>query len=344
MIQQAIHDVTERKNLDFETAKLVMGEIMSGEATQAQMASFLTGLRMKGESIEEITACAAVMREKALKLTPSFDVIDIVGTGGDEVGTFNISTTSAFVVAAGGVPVAKHGNRSVSSKSGAADVLEHLGVNLTLTAEQSEQILEETGMCFMFAQAYHSSMKYAAPVRKELAIRTIFNILGPLSNPAGATMQLLGVYDKSLVEPLAKVLSNLGVTRGLVVCGADGLDEATVTGPTHVCEIRFGSLKSYDITPEEVGLSRYELAEIIGGTPEENAQITRDILSGRLKGAKRDIVVLNSAMSLYLGIDDCTIRDCVRKAADLIDSGMAYAKLEEFVNAVNRNSSDGTSS
>ncbi len=336
MIQQAIHDVTERKNLDFETAKLVMGEIMSGEATQAQMASFLTGLRMKGESIEEITACAAVMREKALKLTPSFDVIDIVGTGGDEVGTFNISTTSAFVVAAGGVPVAKHGNRSVSSKSGAADVLEHLGVNLALTAEQSEQVLEETGMCFMFAQSYHSSMKYAAPVRKELAIRTIFNILGPLSNPAGATMQLLGVYDKSLVEPLAKVLSNLGVTRGLVVCGADGLDEATVTGPTHVCEIRFGKLKAYDITPEEVGLSRYELSEIIGGTPEENAQITRDILSGRLKGAKRDIVVLNSAMSLYLGIDDCTIKDCVQKAANLIDSGMANAKLEEFVNAVNR--------
>ena len=330
MIQQAIHDVTERKNLDFDTAKQVMGEIMNGEATQAQMASFLTGLRMKGESIEEITACAAVMREKALKLTPSFDVIDIVGTGGDEVGTFNISTTSAFVVA---VPVAKHGNRSVSSKSGAADVLEQLGVNLALTAEQSEKLLEETGMCFMFAQAYHSSMKYAAPVRKELAIRTIFNILGPLSNPAGATMQLLGVYDKSLVEPLAKVLSNLGVTRGLVVCGADGLDEATVTGPTHVCEIRFGKLKAYDITPEEVGLSRYELSDIIGGTPEENAQITRDILSGELKGAKRDIVILNSAMSLYLGIDDCTIKDCVRRAAELIDSGMAYAKLNEFVNA-----------
>jgi len=333
MIQQAIHDVTERKNLDFDTAKQVMGEIMNGEATQAQMASFLTGLRMKGESIEEITACAAVMREKALKLTPSFDVIDIVGTGGDEVGTFNISTTSAFVVAAGGVPVAKHGNRSVSSKSGAADVLEQLGVNLALTAEQSEKLLEETGMCFMFAQAYHSSMKYAAPVRKELAIRTIFNILGPLSNPAGATMQLLGVYDKSLVEPLAKVLSNLGVTRGLVVCGADGLDEATVTGPTHVCEIRFGKLKAYDITPEEVGLTRYELSDIIGGTPEENAQITRDILSGELKGAKRDIVILNSAMSLYLGIDDCTIKDCVRRATELIDSGMAYAKLNEFVNA-----------
>lgn len=335
MIQQAIHDVTEHKDLDFNTARQVMSEIMNGEATQAQMASFLTGLRMKGESIEEITACAAVMREKALKLKPAFDVIDIVGTGGDEAGTFNISTTSAFVVAAGGIPVAKHGNRSVSSKSGAADVLEHLGVNLSLTAEQSEKLLEETGMCFMFAQAYHSSMKYAAPVRKELAIRTIFNILGPLSNPAGATMQLLGVYDRSLVEPLANVLSNLGVNRGLVVCGADGLDEATVTGPTHVCEIRFGNLKAYDITPEELGLSRYQLADIAGGTPEENARITRDILSGASKGAKRDIVILNSALSLYLGIDGCSIRDCIERAASLIDSGMALNKLNDFIKATN---------
>lgn len=333
MIQQAIHDVTELKDLDFESAKQVMEEIINGEATQAQMASFLTGLRMKGESIDEITACAAVMREKSLKLNPSFDVIDIVGTGGDEAGTFNISTTSAFVVAAGGVPVAKHGNRSVSSKSGAADVLEHLGVNLSLSAGQSLKLLEDTGMCFMFAPAYHSSMKYAAPVRKELAIRTIFNILGPLSNPAGATMQLLGVYDKSLVEPLARVLSNLGIVRGLVVCGADGLDEATVTGPTHVCEIRFGKLNAYDISPEELGLPRYEPADIFGGTPEQNAQITRDILRGQLKGAKRDIVVLNSALSLYLGIDGCSIKDCIQKASDLIDSGMAYAKLNEFVNA-----------
>lgn len=333
MIQKAIHHVTEYKDLDFETAKQVMGEIMNGEATQAQMASLLTGLRMKGESIEEITACAAVMREKSLKLNPTFDVIDIVGTGGDEAGTFNISTTSAFVVAAGGVPVAKHGNRSVSSKSGAADVLEHLGVNLRLSAEQSLKLLEETGMCFMFAPAYHSSMKFAAPVRKELAIRTIFNILGPLSNPAGATMQLLGVYDRALVEPLAKVLSNLGVVRGLVVCGADGLDEATVTGSTHVCEIRFGKHKEYDITPEELGLSRCEPPDIAGGTPEENAQITRDILRGHLRGAKRDIVVLNSALSLYLGIDGCSIKDCISKAAGLIDSGQAYAKLNEFISA-----------
>ena len=333
MIQQAIHEVISGQDLSFEAAKEVMNEIMSGETTPAQMAAFLTGLRMKGETIDEITACATVMREKALKLEPDFPVIDIVGTGGDEAGTFNISTTSAFVVAAGGVPVAKHGNRSVSSKSGAADVLEHLGVNLNLTAEQSGKLLKETGMCFLFAQAYHSSMKYAGPVRKELGVRTIFNILGPLSNPAGATMQLLGVYDRKLVDPLAQVLSNLGVKRGLVVCGDDGLDEATVTGPTQVCEIRFGELTRYEITPEQFGFKRCALPELVGGTPEDNAQITRDILSGKLTGAKRDIVVLNSALSLYLGIDDCSITDCLEKASWLISSGKAAAKLEEFVKA-----------
>ena len=236
MIQKAIHELVENKNLDFETTKEVMDEIMSGNATQAQISSFLTALRMKGETIDEITACATVMRDKAVKLSPPFPVMDIVGTGGDEVGTFNISTTSAFVAAAGGIRVAKHGNRSVSSKSGAADVLERLGAELALTAQQAETVLEDTGMCFLFAPAYHSSMKYAAPVRKEIGIRSIFNILGPLSNPAGASMQLLGVYSRDLVEPLAQVLANLGVTRGMVVCGGDGLDEATLTGPTHVCE------------------------------------------------------------------------------------------------------------
>lgn len=333
MIQEAIHDLVENKDLDFETAKNVMDEIMSGKTTPAQIAAFITSLRMKGETIDEITACATVMREKAVRLKPDFDVIDIVGTGGDEAGTFNISTTSAFVIAAGGVPVAKHGNRSVSSKSGAADVLEKLGVNLSLTAAQSEQVLKSTNMCFLFAQTYHSSMKYAAPVRKETGIRSIFNILGPLSNPANATMQLLGVYDRALVEPLAKVLSNLGVTRGLVVCGADGLDEATLTGPTHVCEIRFGELNCYDITPEQFGFAKCSLAELTGGTPEENAEITRDILTGKLRGPKREIVVLNAALSLYLGIDDCTIQDCIQKAEEIIDSGSAGAKLDEFINA-----------
>ena len=333
MIQKAIHDVAEGKDLSHEAAKEVMNEIMSGETTPAQMAAFLIGLRMKGETIDEITACAEVMREKALKFTPDFPVMDIVGTGGDEVGTFNISTTAAFVTAAGGVPVAKHGNRSVSSKSGAADVLEQLGVTLNLPVERSEEILRRTGFCFLFAQEYHSSMKYAGPVRKEMGIRTIFNILGPLANPAGASMQLLGVYDRRLVEPMAQVLSNLGVKRGLVVCGSDGLDEATVTGPTHVCEIRFGELTQYDVTPEEFGLGRYPLAELIGGTPAENAVLTREILAGKITGAKRDIVVLNAALALYLGTDDCTVAQCIDKAKELIDSGAALKKLEEFAAA-----------
>ena len=328
MIQKAIHELVDNKNLDFETTKEVMNEIMSGSATQAQISSFLTALRMKGETIDEITACATAMRDKAVKLSPPFPVMDIVGTGGDEVGTFNISTTSAFVAAAGGIRVAKHGNRSVSSKSGAADVLERLGAELALTAEQAETVLEDTGMCFLFAPAYHSSMKYAAPVRKEIGIRSIFNILGPLSNPAGASMQLLGVYSRDLVEPLAQVLANLGVTRGMVVCGGDGLDEATLTGPTHVCEIRYGELTAYDMTPEELGLTVCKLEELIGGTPEENAKITRNILSGSLKGPKRDVVVLNAAISLYLGIDDCTVKDCVKTAQDIIDSGAAMAKME----------------
>lgn len=335
MIQEAIHSLVEKEDLDFNTTKKVMDEIMSGLATQAQISSFLTALRMKGETIDEITACAEVMRDKGVKLTPPFPVMDIVGTGGDEVGTFNISTTSAFIAAAGGIRVAKHGNRSVSSKSGAADVLERLGAKLALTAEQAEAVLEETGMCFLFAPAYHSSMKYAAPVRKEIGIRSIFNILGPLSNPAGASMQLLGVYSRELVEPLAQVLANLGVKRGMVVCGGDGLDEGTLTGPTHVCEIRFGELISYDMTPEELGLTCCKLEELIGGTPEENAVITRDILAGTLRGPKRDVAVLNAAISLYLGIDRCTVKDCVKKAQDLIDSGAALGKLEEFVNATN---------
>lgn len=333
MIQEAIHQLVEKQDLDYETAKKVMDEIMSGGATQAQISSFLTALRMKGETIDEITACASVMRDKAVKLEPPFAVMDIVGTGGDEAGTFNISTTSAFVAAAGGIRVAKHGNRSVSSKSGAADVLERLGARLDLTAGEAEAVLEETGMCFLFAPAYHSSMRYAAPVRKEIGIRSIFNILGPLSNPAGASMQLLGVYSRELVRPLAQVLANLGVIRGMVVCGGDGLDEATLTGPTYVCEIRFGELTEYEIRPEELGLTSCSPEDLKGGTPEENAVITRDILTGKLTGPKRDVVILNSAISLYLGIDDCTIKDCVKLAGELIQSGAAGRKMEEFIRA-----------
>ena len=229
--------------------------------------------------------------------------------------------------------MAKHGNRSVSSKSGAADVLEKLGACLSLSADQAEQVLEATGMCFLFAPAYHASMKYAAPVRREIGIRSIFNILGPLANPANASMQLLGVYDPALVEPLAQVLANLGVKRGMVVCGGDGLDEATITGPTHVCEIRFGQLTAYEIAPEQFGLKRCELKDLLGGSPEENAQITKGILSGSLTGPKRDVAVLNAALSLYLGIDDCTIAGCVKTAQDLIDSGAAMMKMVAFVKA-----------
>jgi anthranilate phosphoribosyltransferase len=330
MIQKAIQEILNGHDLDFETSKAVMEQMMEGRATPAQMGALLAALRMKGETVEEITAFATVMRDKGLKINPVRHVIDIVGTGGDGTGTFNISTTSAFVVAAGGVPVAKHGNRGVSSRSGAADVLEQLGVNLNLTPEQNEQLLKDTNICFLFAPSYHSSMKYAAPVRKEMGVRTVFNVLGPLSNPAGASMQLMGVYDRRLVEPLAQVLSNLGVVRGLAVSGSDGMDEATLTGPTHVCEIRYGQLKAYDISPEQFGLERCSPETLRGGAPEENAAITRDILEGREKGPKRDIVVLNSALALYLGIDDCTVFDCIGMARDLIDSGKAAAKLEEF--------------
>ena len=333
MIQEALNEVLNKKDLSYEMACAVMAEIMDGTATNAQMGAFLAALRMKGETVTEITACAEVMREKGLKVEVPFDVMEIVGTGGDEVGTFNISTTSAFVGAAGGVPVAKHGNRSVSSKSGAADVLERLGARLDLTPEQNVEVLKKANMCFMFAQVYHTSMKSVGPVRKEMGARTIFNILGPLTNPARANMQLMGVYREDLVEPMAQVLSNLGVVRGLVVNGSDGLDEATMTGATHMCEIREGKFRTYDLTPEALGMRRCTLQDLVGGTPEENARISRDILTGRLKGPKRDAVILNSALSLYLGIDDCSIPECVKMANEIIDSGKAGDKLEQFVAA-----------
>lgn len=334
MIQEAIHKVINGTDLSYEEAETVMKEIMSGTASHIQMATYLTALRMKGETITEITASAQAMRSLGTHLVPDFEVLEIVGTGGDEAGTFNISTTSAFVVAAAGVPVAKHGNRSVSSKSGAADVLENLGVNLLLSVEENKKVLDDTKMVFLFAQKYHSSMKNVGPVRKEMKERTIFNILGPLTNPANASRQLLGVYSMELVEKLAQVLSNLGVKRGLSVCGSDGLDEITLTGPTHCCEINNGELKSFDITPEQFGLKRCEGKELVGGTPEENAQITKDILSGKEKGAKRDVVLLNAGLAIYIGRDDgASMEECVKEAAELIDSGKAYAKLQEFVEA-----------
>lgn len=335
MIKEAIYKVVNKEDLTYEMAEETMHEIMSGKATEIQMSSFLTALRMKGETIEEITACAAGMRKHAVRLLHDMDVLEIVGTGGDEANTFNISTTSAFVVSAAGIPVAKHGNRSVSSKCGAADCLEALGVNITISAEDSAKVLDKIGMCFMFAQTYHSSMKYVAPVRKGLGIRTIFNILGPLTNPAGANMQLLGVYDESLVEPLAKVLLNLGVKRGMVAYGQDGLDEISLSAPTTCCEIRDGKLKSFVLNPEDYGFRLCKKEDLVGGDPKENAEITRAILNGE-KGPKRDAVVLNSAACIYMATDNMTFEEAILAAQDIIDSGKAKEQLENFIEISNQ--------
>lgn len=335
MIKSAIYDILNGKDLSLETTKNVMNQIMEGNATDSQIGSFLTAMRMKGETINEITACAMVMREKCTKLKPDFDVLDIVGTGGDEANTFNISTVSSFVISAGGTPVAKHGNRSVSSKCGSADLLEALGIKIDLTSEQSEKVLKEIGQCFLFAPTYHSSMKYAAPVRREISVRTIFNILGPLANPAGANMQLLGVYDENLVEPLANVLLNLGVKRAMVVHGHDGLDEITLCSSTTICEISNGKLNSFFLTPEQLGFERCKKEDLTGGEPEVNAQIALNILNGE-KGPKRDIVVLNSAVCLYMSNNNVTLRECVKMAEDIIDSKKALKQLEMFKEASNR--------
>lgn len=335
MIKSAIYDILNGKNLSLETTKEVMNEIMEGKAKDSQIGSFLTAMRMKGETINEITACAMVMREKCTKLKPDFDVLDIVGTGGDEANTFNISTVSSFVISAGGTPVAKHGNRSVSSKCGSADLLEALGIKIDLTSEQSEKVLREIGQCFLFAPTYHASMKYAAPVRSEISVRTIFNILGPLANPAGANMQLLGVYDENLVEPLANVLLNLGVKRAMVVHGHDGLDEITLCSSTTICEISNGKLNSFFLTPEQLGFKRCKKEDLVGGEPDVNAQIALNILNGE-KGPKRDIVVLNSAVCLYMSHNNVTLRECVKMAEDIIDSKKALKQLEKFKEASNR--------
>ncbi len=336
MIKEAINKLSLQENLSYDEAAQVMDEMMSGNATNAQIAAFLMALRIKGETIEEITACAQGMRDKAVHINPQKDVLDIVGTGGDGTGTFNISTTSAFVISAAGVPVAKHGNRSMSSKSGAADCLEALGVNITVPPEKSKEILDKADICFMFAQGYHSSMKYVGPVRKEIGVRNVFNILGPLTNPANADMQVMGVYSEDLLEPLAKVLSNLGVKRGMTIYGCDGMDEATVTAPTRICEIDNGNFKTYEITPESVGLKSYSMLELIGGDGKENAEITKQILKGQLKGAKRDIVLLNSALGIYVGGKVKSIEEGIKLAAEIIDSGKAYAKMEEFAELSNQ--------
>lgn len=298
MIKEAILKLSRKEDLTYSEAEAVMNEIMGGEATPVQMAAYLTALSLKGETIDEITASAAGMRAHCIKLLHDMDVLEIVGTGGDGANSFNISTTSALVIAAAGVPVAKHGNRAASSRSGAADVLEALGVNITVPPEKSSQLLKSIQICFLFAQNYHIAMKYVAPIRKELGIRTVFNILGPLSNPAGANMELMGVFDESLVEPLAQVMANLGVRRGMVVFGQDKLDEISMSASTSVCEIRDGWFQSYTVTPEQFGYTRCSKEELKGGTPEENAEITRAILAGTERGPKRDAVCLNAGAAL----------------------------------------------
>lgn len=330
MIKEAVYKVVNGKDLSYEEAEQVMDEIMSGEASQIHMGAFLTGLRMKGETITEITACAAGMRKHCTRLLHEMDVLEIVGTGGDEANTFNISTTSSFVVSAAGIPVAKHGNRSVSSKCGAADVLEALGVKIDISPAQSAEILKEIGLCFMFAQNYHTAMKFVAPVRRELGIRTIFNILGPLANPAGAKLQLLGVYEEALVEPLAQVLANLGVKRGIVVYGQDGLDEISLSSPTTCCEIRDGKISPFVVTPEELGLTRCQKEDLVGGDAKMNAQIALDILGGK-KGAMRDAVVLNSAACIYMANDSVILKEAVEIAERMIDSGRAKEQLVKFI-------------
>ena len=334
MIKEAINKLVNDEDLPLETAKAVMDEIMQGAATNAQIASFLTAMRMKGETIEEITAAAMVMRKYCTKLTAECDVLDIVGTGGDEAYTFNISTVASFVVAAAGVPVAKHGNRSVSSKCGSADLLEALGVKIELSAEQSARILKEIGMCFMFAPTYHASMKYAAPVRRELGVRTIFNVLGPLANPASAPLQLLGVYDESLVEPMAQVLANLGVKRAMVVHGHDGLDEVTLCDTTTVCEVGNGTCRSFVLDPRRLGFQTCRAQDLVGGDAQQNAVIARSILQGE-KGPKRDVVLLNSALCLYMADNGLNLQDCVKRAAEIIDSGKAAEQMEKFIRVSN---------
>lgn len=336
MIKEAIISLGNKENLSYDTAKAVMDEIMGGDTSQIQMSAYLTALAIKGETIDEITGSAKGMREHCIRLLHDMDVLEIVGTGGDHSNSFNISTTAALVISAGGVPVAKHGNRAASSRCGAADVLEALGVNITIPPERSTELLNKINICFLFAQNYHLAMKYVAPVRKELGIRTVFNILGPLTNPAGASMQVMGVYDESLVEPLARVLTNLGVKSAMVVFGQDVLDEISISAPTTVCEIKDGSCYSYVIEPRQFGFEICTKAELAGGTPQENAAITRAILDGE-KGPKRNAVALNAGAGLYVAGKAATLEEGVRKAEQLIDDGSAKRRLEEFAKLSNEN-------
>ena len=333
MIRDAIAKIVNKQDLTYDEAYTVMNEIMSGETTPTQNAAFLAALSTKSaraETTSEIAGCAAAMRDHAVKVESDYDLFEIVGTGGDNAGSFNISTTSALVAAAGGMKVAKHGNRAASSKCGTADCLEALGVNIDQSPDKCRELLDKVGICFFFAQKYHTSMKYVGAIRKELGFRTVFNILGPLTNPGSPKTQLLGVYDEYLVEPLAQVLIDLGVKRGMVVYGKDKLDEISMSAPTKVCEFKDSWFRSYTISPEDFGLTRCEKKELVGGTPAENAAITRAILGGE-RGPKRDAVLMNAGASLCIGGKADNMADGIKLAGEIIDSGKALETLENFI-------------
>ena len=329
MIKEAIAKLIKKENLTTEMMEQVMEEIMIGEATDAQKASFLTAMTMKGETIDEITSAAKVMRSHCEKFLNDMDVLEIVGTGGDGANTINISTIASIIVSSTGIPVAKHGNRAASSKCGTADCLEALGVNINLSPAESAILLKEHNMCFLFAQKYHLAMRFVGSVRREIGIRTIFNVLGPLANPAGASMQLLGVYSEELVEPLARVLYNLGVKRAMVVYGQDGI---SLSAPTTVCEVRNGNFKSYVITPEQFGFKRCKKEDLIGGNPQENAKFALDILNGA-KGPKTDAVLFNAGAAIYTAREDITIEDGIKIAREALESGLAAKQLDDFAKA-----------
>ena len=338
LIKEAIVKIVSKEDLTYEEAYTVMNEIMSGETTATQNAAFLAALSTKSaraETTDEIAGCAAAMRAHATRVETGMDVFEIVGTGGDNAQSFNISTTSALIAAAGGMKVAKHGNRAASSLCGTADCLEALGVNINQSPARCVELLKEAGMCFFFAQKYHTSMKYVGAIRKELGFRTVFNILGPLTNPASPSMQLLGVYDGYLAEPLTRVLTSLGVKRGMVVYGQDKLDEISLSSPTTICEIKDGWYKTYAITPEEFGFERCKKEDLKGGTPAENAQITLDILNG-VKGHKRNAVLLNAGAALYIGGKAGDMKEGIALAAELIDTGKALATLQKLIEVSNR--------
>lgn len=336
MIKEAIHKLANKQDLSYEESETVMNEIMSGSASPVQMSSYLTALSLKGETIDEITGSASGMRANCIKLLHNMDVLEIVGTGGDGANSFNISTTASIVISACGVPVAKHGNRAASSKCGAADVLEALGVNINVSQEKSQQLLSDINICFLFAQNYHIAMKYVAPIRKELGIRTVFNVLGPLSNPAGANMELMGVYDEKLLYPLARVMQNLGVKKGMVVYGEDKLDEISISAETKVCEIEGDNLKTYTIKPEDFGYKMADKKELAGGYPPENAEITRNILNGADNGVKKDAVCLNAGAALYIAGKAGSIYEGVKMAEECIKNGSAYKQLEKFIQESNK--------